>query len=308
MSAAPGEAVALPAAPTPGFMAANLLACSMLWSTSFLFIKLSGDVNPFVLAAMRGLVGASALVLWFATQAKSVRPDNGQWHHWVVLGALNGWIPNVLVAHALTQIGTAPAAMIQASGPLIVAVLSHLLFADERLTSRRFAGVLVGFAGMGILIGPAALPDSGIGAWGALTMVATALSYATANLYVRSIRHADPARLALGQQICSGIPATALALVVAGPSAFAAVPDSAASLLALGIVSTALPILLFMRLIRRAGPTRASMVGYLQPVWTAVLAVLFLNESIGLRELAGGAVVLTGVALVSLSGRLRATR
>jgi drug/metabolite transporter (DMT)-like permease len=289
-------------------MAANLLACSMLWSTSFLFIKLSGDVNPFVLAAMRGLVGASALVLWFATQAKSIRPDNGQWHHWVVLGALNGWIPNVLVAHALTQIGTAPAAMIQASGPLIVAVLSHLLFADERLTPRRFAGVLVGFAGMGILIGPAALPDSGVGAWGALTMVATALSYATANLYVRSIRHADPARLALGQQICSGIPATALALVVAGPSAFAAVPDSAASLLALGIVSTALPILLFMRLIRRAGPTRASMVGYLQPVWTAVLAVLFLNESIGLRELAGGAVVLTGVALVSLSGRLRATR
>jgi drug/metabolite transporter (DMT)-like permease len=50
------------------------------------------------------------------------------------------------------------------------------------------------------------------------------------------------------------------------------------------------------------------MVGYLQPVWTAVLAVLFLNESIGLRELAGGAVVLTGVALVSLSGRLKATR
>ena len=308
MSAAPGEAVTLPAAPTPGFMAANLLACSMLWSTSFLFVKLSGDVNPFVLAAMRGLVGASALVLWFATQAKSIRPDNGQWHHWVVLGALNGWIPNVLVAHALTQIGTAPAAMIQASGPLIVAVLSHLLFADERLTSRRFAGVLVGFAGMGILIGPAALPDSGISAWGALTMVATALSYASANLYVRSIKQADPARLALGQQICSAIPATALALAVAGPSAFAAVPDSAASLLALGIVSTALPILLFMRLIRRAGPTRASMVGYLQPVWTAVLAVLFLNESIGLRELAGGAVVLTGVALVSLSGRLRATR
>jgi drug/metabolite transporter (DMT)-like permease len=308
MSIAQGEAAALPAAPTPTFLVTNLLVCSMLWSTSFLFIKLSGDINPFVLAAMRGLIGASALLLWFAVQAKSIRPDNGQWHHWVVLGALNGWIPNVLVAHALTQIGTAPAAMIQASGPLIVAVLSHLLYADERLTPRRFVGVIVGIAGMGILIGPAALPDSGISAWGALTMVATALSYATANLYVRSIKQADPARLALGQQICSAIPATALALVVMGPSAFAAVPDSAASLLALGIVSTALPILLFMRLIRRAGPTRASMVGYLQPVWTAVLAVLFLSESIGLREIAGGGVVLIGVALVSLSGRLRSAR
>jgi len=308
MSAAPGEAGTLPAAPTPVFLAANLLACSMLWSSSFLFIKLSGDVDPFVLAAIRGLIGASALVSWFVVQAKSLRPDGGQWHHWVILGALNGWIPNVIVAHALTQIGTAPAAMIQASGPLIVAVLSHLLFVDERLTRRRFAGVLIGFAGMGILIGPAALPNSGISAWGALAMVATALSYATANLYVRSIKHADPARLALGQQICSGLPATALALVVAGPSAFAAVPGSAGPLLALGIVSTALPILLFMRLIRRAGPTRASMVGYLQPVWTAVLAVLFLNERIGLREMIGGAVVLTGVALVSLSGRLGRVR
>ena len=308
MSAAQGEAAVLPAAPTPAFLVANLLVCSMLWSTSFLFIKLSGDVNPFVLAAARGLIGASALLLWFAVQAKSIRPDNGQWHHWVVLGALNGWIPNVLVAHALTQIGTAPAAMIQASGPLIVAVLSHLLYSDERLTPRRFVGVVVGLAGMGILIGPAALPDSGISPWGVLAMVATALSYATANLYVRSIKQADPARLALGQQICSAIPATALALVIAGPSAFAAVPNSAVSLLALGIVSTALPILLFMRLIRRAGPTRASMVGYLQPVWTAFLAVLFLNEQIGLREIIGGAVVLSGVALVSLSGRLRSAR
>jgi drug/metabolite transporter (DMT)-like permease len=308
MSAAQGEAAALPAAPTPVFMATNLLVCSMLWSTSFLFIKLSGNINPFVLAAMRGLIGASALALWFAVQAKSFRPDNGQWHHWVILGAFNGWIPNVLTAYALTQIGTAPAAMIQASGPLIVAVLSHLLYADERLSPRRFVGVIIGLAGMGILIGPAALPDSGISTWGALIMVATALSYATANLYVRSIKHADPARLALGQQICSALPATVLALVFAGPSAFAGVPGSAASLLALGIVSTALPILLFMRLIRRAGPTRASMVGYLQPVWTTLLAVLFLNESIGLREITGGAVVLTGVALVSLSGRLRSGR
>ncbi len=308
MSAAQGEAAALPAAPTPVFMATNLLVCSMLWSTSFLFIKLSGNINPFVLAAMRGLIGASALALWFAVQAKSFRPDNGQWHHWVILGAFNGWIPNVLTAYALTQIGTAPAAMIQASGPLIVAVLSHLLYADERLSPRRFVGVIIGLAGMGILIGPAALPDSGISTWGALIMVATALSYATANLYVRSIKHADPARLALGQQICSALPATVLALVFAGPSAFAGVPGSAASLLALGIVSTALPILLFMRLIRRAGPTRASMVGYLQPVWTTLMAVLFLNESIGLREITGGAVVLTGVALVSLSGRLRSGR
>jgi drug/metabolite transporter (DMT)-like permease len=213
-----------------------------------------------------------------------------------------------LVAYALTQIATASAAMIQASSPLIVAGLSHLLFAEERLTPGRLVGVLVGFAGMGILIGPAALPDSGISPSGALAMVGVALSYATANLYVRTVRQAEPARLALGQQICSGLPATALALALAGPAGFTDVPAKLAPLLALGIVSTALPILMFMRLIRRAGPTRASMVGYLMPVWTAILAVLFLDERIGGRELTGGAVVLVGVALVSFSGRFRRER
>lgn len=296
----------LPAPPTPGFIVSRLLACSALWASSFLFIKLSASLNPFVLAAMRGVIGASAIALWFLVQKKSLLPQRHEWRIWMILGTLNGWLPNVLLAYALTHIGTAPAAMIQASGPLIVATASHVLFADERLTPRRLAGVLVGFAGIGLLIGPAAFPGSGISPIGALLMLAIACSYAGANLYTRTVvRQEDPARLALGQQICSGIAATGLALAMAGPAAFAPVPEHAAPLMALGVASTALPILLFMHLIRRAGPTRASMVGYLMPVWTAVLAVVFLNEQIAGREIAAGVVVLTGVALVSFTGRLR---
>jgi drug/metabolite transporter (DMT)-like permease len=292
-------------APTPAFIVSNLLACSFLWGSALLFVKLSGNLNPFVLAAMRGLIGAASLAAWFLLQGKSILPQRHEWRVWAFLGTFNGWLPNVLVAYALSQIATAPAAMIQASSPLIVAVISHLLFVEERLTMQRLFGVLVGFMGMGILIGPAALPDSGIDPVGIVAMVLVACSYAAANVYVRTVKNVDPARMALGQQIGSGSAATVLALVVAGPSAFAPVPAHLAPLLALGAMSTALPILLFMHLIRRTGPTRASMVGYLGPVWTILLAVLFLNESVGLRELLGGAVVLSGVALVSFSGRLR---
>ncbi|MBB4040652.1 drug/metabolite transporter (DMT)-like permease [Microvirga flocculans] len=303
-----GTVAAMPAAPTAAFVLSNLLICSFLWGSSLLLVKLSGNLSPFVLAAMRGLIGAASLALWFAIQGKSILPQRHEWRIWAVLGTLNGWLPNVLIAYALTRIPTAPAGMIQASSPLIVATLSHLLFADERLTPQRLAGVLVGFAGMGILIGPAALPDSGIDATGVLIMVAVAFSYASANIYVRTVRQAVPARMALGQQICSGLVASLLALTVVGPDAFASVPSRLAPLLALGVLSTALPILLFMHLIHRTGPTRASMVGYLVPIWTTIMAVLFLDESIGWRELTGGAVVMTGVALVSLSGRLRRVR
>ncbi|WP_114943327.1 DMT family transporter [Microvirga calopogonii] len=301
-------AVAAPSAPTAAFVASNLLICSFLWGSSLVLVKLSGNLNPFVLAATRGLIGTASLALWFVLQGKSILPRRREWRIWAVLGTLNGWLPNVLLAYALTRMPTAPAAMIQASSPLIVAVLSHLLFADERLTPQRFVGVLIGFLGMGILIGPAALPNSGIDAMGVFVMVAVACSYAAANIYVRTVRQVEPARMALGQQVCSGFAATILALVFVGPSAFAPIPSHWAPLLALGALSTALPILLFMHLIRRTGPTRASMVGYLSPVWTTIMAVLFLNESIGLRELTGGAVVLAGVALVSFSGRLKAIR
>jgi drug/metabolite transporter (DMT)-like permease len=302
MTAQPAGAAS---APTPAFVLSNLLLCSLLWGSAFFFVKLSGNLNPFVLAAMRGMIGATSLALWFTFQGKSILPQRHEWPVWAFLGTFNGWLPNVLVAYALSQIDTAPAAMIQASSPLITAAVSHMMFAEERLTPQRFLGVLVGFAGMGILIGPAALPDSGISTTGIVVMVLVACSYAAANVYVRTVTDMEPGRMALGQQIGSGTAATVLALTIAGPSAFAAVPASLAPLLALGALSTALPILLFMYMIRRTGPTRASMVGYLAPVWTILLAVLFLNESVGLRELLGGAVVLSGVALVSFSGRLR---
>ncbi|HZH09165.1 MAG TPA: DMT family transporter [Microvirga sp.] len=302
MSAPPAGAGS---APTPAFVLSNLLICSFLWGSAFLFVKLSGDLNPFVLASMRGVIGGATLAGWFMLKGRSILPQRHEWPVWAFLGTFNGWLPNVLVAYALTQIATALAAMIQASSPLIVAAVSHMMFAEERLTPQRLFGVLVGFVGMGLLIGPAALPDSGVDLTGIVAMMLVACSYAAANIYVRTVNNVDPARMALGQQIGSGSAATVLALTIAGPSAYAPVPSHLAPLIALGAMSTALPILLFMYMIRRTGPTRASMVGYLAPVWTILLAVLFLNESVGLRELLGGAVVLSGVALVSFTGKLR---
>jgi drug/metabolite transporter (DMT)-like permease len=297
-----------PVAPTLAFLLAHLLGCSVLWASGFIFIKLAGAVHPMVLAAMRGLIGAAAMAAFFLVQGRGILPRDREWRAWAFLGTFNGWGPNVLVAYALTEITAAFAAMIQATAPLMVAVLAHAMFAEERLSIRRTAGVLVGFVGMAVLIGPAALPDSGVSATGALAMLATAISYAVGNIYARSVKNADPARLALGQQIFSGLPATALAFAIIGPGAFASVPDHAPALLGLGVLATAIPILLFMRLIHRAGPTRASMVGYLMPVWTMLLAILLLGERVGAREMIGGVVVLAGVAIVSFSGRLKGVR
>ena len=279
---------------------AQMLLCSFLWANSYLLMKLIGaDVAPLLLTALRGLMGGGLLALWVLWRGQHILPKGREWRDWAVLGLLQGLIPNTLTAYALSQIAAGLTSMLQATTPLMVAVLAHFLFADERLSRRRLCGVLVGFAGMAVLIGPSGESLQSGSFWGALAMIATAVSYALGSLYVRSIPVAEPARLALGQQAFSGIPATLAVLAFFGPQAFAAVPEHLLALTALGIFATALPIVLFMNILRRAGPTLGSMNGYLTPVWTVLLGFLILGETTAPHEIVGGVIVFLGVLLAN---------
>lgn len=297
----------LPADPGRAFIAGNLLACSFFWGCSFLLIKLmNGEVPPLAVAAGRGLLGAVSLALWIVWLGQRPWPRRYELRHWLVLGTTNGWVPNVLVAYALTQLASGPAAMIQAAGPLVTAIAAHFLFAEERLSGRRIAGVLIGMVGVAVLIGPR-LVEGGGTALGVLAMVGVMLSYAAGNLYTRAVPApaGDPARLALGQQSVSGLVALALTLAFLGPMAMAPIQNHVPIMLALGVASTAVPMALFMRLIRAAGPTRAAMTGYLVPTVATIMGVLVLHETLEPRQVIGGCIVLAGVYLVSTSRAAR---
>ncbi len=288
---------------SPAFFLTHLALCSLAWGSSFLLIKLTrGEVSPLVLAACRGLVGGATLVVVTLLRRQVPLPTRDEIVPWLVIGAINGFIPNVLVAFALARLDSGPAALLQAAGPLITAIGAHLLFADERLTGRALAGILVGLAGVALLIGPAALGGSGE-ATGALAMLGVATCYALGNLYTRLVRHHPADRLALGQQLTSGLMAASVALAVSGTAAFAPVGDHAPALLALGILGTALPMTVFMRMIVRVGPTRAALTGYTVPTVATILGVVVLGERLTIWQISGGAVVFFGVWLVALSRR-----
>lgn len=294
------ETLALERATSRAPILAQMLVCSFLWANSYLLMKLLGaDIAPLPLTALRGLMGGGLLALWVLWRGQNILPRGREWRDWAMLGLLQGLIPNTLTAYALSQIAAGLTSMLQATTPLMVAVLAHFIFAEERLSFRRFLGVLLGFAGMAILLDPfGGGLQPGI-FWGVLAMVVTAISYALGSLYVRSIPVAEPARLALGQQAFSGIPATLAVLALFGPQAFAAVPQHALTLLALGVFATALPIVLFMNILRRAGPTLGSMNGYLTPIWTVLLGFLILGETTTAHEIAGGTIALLGVVLAN---------
>ncbi|MGL4241006.1 MAG: DMT family transporter [Beijerinckiaceae bacterium] len=298
---------AVPAA-TDAFVVAHLVGCSITWGMGFMLMKLiDGGLSVPVIAAMRALLAAAVLAAAVVAMGRSPLPEGREVKDWLVLGTVNGWAPNMLVAYALLHMDSGPAALIQASGPLMTALLAHAFLTGERLTAARIIGIAVGAAGVALLIGPKAF------AGGSTTLAVAAMllltfGYAVGNIYARTIRSPEPIRMALGQQAVSAVVATTVALAIFGPSGFAQAPTHAGPLLALGLLATAVPIWLFMRLITAAGPTKAAMTGYLVPATAVVLGVAVLGEPIVPRQIAGGLIVLLGVAIVTGLIRLPARR
>ena len=145
----------------------------------------------------------------------------------------------------------------------------------------------------------AAFAADGSTLFGSGAMVIVSLCYALGNVYAKFIPHVEPARMALGQQVVSALMATLLTFGLGGVSAYGPIVMAWPATLALSIFSTAMPITIFMYLIRQQGPTKAAMIGYLMPVFAVLMSVAFLGEVIGVREIAGGLIVLFGVAIVS---------
>jgi drug/metabolite transporter (DMT)-like permease len=275
----------------------RLIAIGALWGSSFPLLRLvANEIPPLGLATLRGFFAAAGVLAFLLV----TRQLGGklQLRHWLVLGSTNGWIPNVLTAVALGRIEAAPAALIHAATPLIVAVLSVPLLREERPGGRQVAGLLVGFAGILLLLGPDALAGRA-SFTGGLMILASGVSYAIGTIYARRVRPEAPAKLALGQQLVSGFGAGLLSLPF-GPGAMLDQPAWIYGVIAaLGLFGSAVPLTMFLSLIARARVTDASMVGYLQPPFAAAVGALMLGEVPSPLVLLGGAVVLAGVWLAT---------
>jgi drug/metabolite transporter (DMT)-like permease len=294
---------------TPAFIALHIGLCALTWGFSFVCMKLmNGEVDIWTMAFARSLLAALAIGAWVMALGQMPWPDSrGEALDWIVLGSVNGWIPNILVAFALERMAAGMASMVQAATPMFTALFAHLLFADERLTPMKAAGIAVGFLGMLLLLGPRI--GGGAELAGIAAMLGVVMAYGSGNIYARFRRAQRPERLALGQQGFSAIVSAALAAAIAGPMAIIIAFERHWLLLGvLGLVCTALPIALFMRLITRAGPTRASMVSYAAPATAVFMAVLVLGESLALMQVIGGLVIIAGVAMTTLARSAGGTR
>jgi drug/metabolite transporter (DMT)-like permease len=285
----------------------NLIVISGAWGSSFVFVKLiTESMHPFAFAASRGFIAMSALLAWLALQSRaptchcpSLPSPWKNIRHVVVLGTTNGWLANVLTAAAVSRVDSAVVAMLQASVPLMVAVLAHFLFVEEPFRPRQFIGIVTGLTGILLIVGPVAVFGGRGSLLGIVAMLLTALSYACGTVYGRLIAPTNPAALACGQQACGAIIAALISLLFE-PRAGWNQPAAVWLLLAIvGVICSALPTALYLRLLARAPSVPAALVAYLQPVWAALLGWAILGEQIRAVAWLGTGVVLVGIVIIT---------
>ncbi|HTZ94333.1 MAG TPA: EamA family transporter [Streptosporangiaceae bacterium] len=271
-------------------------AMSVIWGIPYLLIKVAvGGVSPPVLVLARVSIGA-ALLLPIAIRRRELAPLLSRWR-WVALFAVVEIItPWLLLSEAETRLSSSLSGLLIASVPILVAVIGRATGGQDRLTAVRWAGLLVGLAGVGLLV-------AGGGTHGHLTQVAevllVAVCYAIGPLIVARKLSDLPS---LGVTAASLGFATVVYAPIAAFTWPSAVPAAKvlAALAGLAVVCTALAFLGFFALIAEAGPARATVITYVNPAVAVALGVLVLGERL---------TVTMGVAFVAiLGGSVLATR
>ncbi|GFZ89478.1 ABC transporter permease [Elstera cyanobacteriorum] len=281
---------------------------SLLWGGSFLFGRVAvAELPPFTIVLCR--VGGGALILAVAVRAMglSLPRDAGLWGSFFVIALLSNVIPFSLIVYGQKQVGAGLASILNATTPLFALIVTHFMTEDEKLTRLRLAGVVGGFLGVTIMLGPSAVDGLSGPLLAQAAILGAAFAYGWAVWYGRRLRKLNPILAALGQLTAATLVMLPLTAVADQPWTLA-LPSlpTLGSLAGLAALSTALAYVLYFRLLARVGAGNSSLVTFLIPPSALLMGILFLGERLTLWQVAGMLGIGFGLALVD--GRLFARR
>lgn len=281
---------------------ALLALLSVIWGGSFLFVGVAvRELPPLTIVALRVSVAAITLQVVLRVMGLSLPRSRAAWAAFFGMGILNNVIPFSLIVWGQSHIASGLASILNATTPLFTVIVAHYFTADEKLTGSRLGGVIVGFVGVAVMIGTAALTSLNANVLAQLAVLGAALSYGFSGVFGRRFRTMGIAPLvaAAGQVTASSCILLPVSFLVDRPWTLT-MPSSAAvlSLLALAVVSTAVAYLIFFRLLARAGATNVGLVTFLIPVSAILFGVLILGETLAARHIAGMVLIAAGLMLI----------
>jgi drug/metabolite transporter (DMT)-like permease len=280
-----------------------LAGLALIWGASFLLIKVAvHDMSPTVLLLIRSVSGLIVLAVIVKATGRPLLGEGWRTRlgSFAIMAITNAIIPWVAIAWGEERISSGLASILNSTTTLWTAVLIFWAMPKERPSGVGYAGVVIGFAGVVILVLPDLLAHGVSGnVLGAMAVLVASLSYATNAIYQRrKMRSVSVFDVSIGQLAATVV----FAIPLAAPSlshVHVAVASMAA-VIALGAGATGVAYLLYYYVMNTLGAVRAAGVTLLVPVTAVFWGVVLLHESLSWPIVIGMAVILAGTVLTNL--------
>ncbi len=281
-----------------------LILLSVIWGGSFFFNKIAlAGLPPFSLVLVRLWLGGLLLIAIVYATGHAMPWSWKMWRSFLVMGAINNFIPFTLIVWGQTQIASGLASILNSTTPFFTVILAHLVTSDERITPNKIIGVLLGLSGVTVMIGLGALKGLGTNVAAQLAVLGAAMLYATSGIFGRRLKVLPPMTAAAGQVISGAVLLLPLALYVDRPWVLAAPGLTTwGAVLGLAFLSTTVAYIIYFRLLATAGPTNVMLVTLLVPVTALILGTTILGERPDPNQFAGMGLIALG--LIAVDGRL----
>jgi drug/metabolite transporter (DMT)-like permease len=283
-----------------------LLCC--IWGSTWLFIKVGlRDLPPISFAAIRFLIATAILAAIIAVRRLSLPRSAKDWWMLAGTGVLAFALNYGLIFWGEQYISSGLAALLQATIPAFGLVIAHLHLPAERMTLLKLFGVVLGVAGVGVIFsnqltfaGPKALA-------GSVALVISSICVAYSNVLVKAYaRNLEPTIIAGGQMFFGLFPLAIVGFTAEGsPVNFHWTGLAILSLFYLAIVGSVIAFILYYWLVRRIDVTKSMLIALVTPVTAVLLGMLVLHEEMNWRTLAGGALIMSGIALLVIHRKKR---
>jgi drug/metabolite transporter (DMT)-like permease len=298
-------------APAPrGQIVAAFAAVYVLWGSTYLAIQFAiQTLPPFLMAGVRFLVAGAIVYLWARWREGAAHGSRSEWRQAGVVGAFLLLGGNGAVVWAEQRVPSGVAALLVATVALWMVGLEWARPNGTRPTMPVIGGVLLGLAGVGVLVGPQQLAGGGaVDRLGAAVLVAASLSWAVGSLASRSDRMPRSVMLGTGMQMLVGGALLVVAGLLHGEAANIRWRDmSGASLAALAylvVFGSLVGFTAYIWLLGKVSAASVSTYAYVNPVVAVLLGWAIAGEPITARTLVAGGVIVAAVALITL-GRSR---
>ena len=284
----------------------SIATLGLIWGATFMVVAIALEgYGPLTVACARTTLGAVALLALMGILRRPLPEFSPRMcKYLVVIGILNTALPFALLSWGQQYVPSAFAGISMAVLPLFVLPLAHV-FTDEKMSFRKTFGVVMGFFGAVVLVGPGVLRlGTGWEPLGQLACIAASISYAVSSIMTRRCPPIDPLVMAALLLTVGSIPLIPAMLIIEGVPTMGDIRPTVA-IIVLGLIPTAFAALIRVATIRSAGAIFMTLVNYQVPLWSMVFGVIVLNEVLPLRFFAALGLIMLGLLISQWSSLKR---